>query len=49
MPSSESDSSTIAPRGPPEKFGLALTQVYKKVHFNSKLVFVLYLMPTTSR
>ena len=33
MPSSESDSSAIALRGPPEKLGLALTQVYEKVHF----------------
>ena len=33
MPSSESDSSTITLRGPPEKLGLALTQVYEKVHF----------------
>ena len=33
MPSSESDSSAITLRGPPEKLGLALTQVYEKVHF----------------
>ena len=31
MPSSESDSSTITLRGPPEKLGVALTQVYEKV------------------
>ena len=33
LPSSESDSSAIALRGPPEKLGLALTQAYEKVHF----------------
>jgi len=34
MPSSESDSSTITLRGPPEKLGVALTQVYEKVQWN---------------
>ena len=31
-----SESSTIALRGPPEKLGLSLTQVYKKVHFQQQ-------------
>ena len=33
IPSSESDSSAITLGGPAEKLGLALTQVYEKVHF----------------
>ena len=33
MPNSESDSSANALRGPAEKLGLALTQIYEKVHF----------------
>ena len=33
IPSSESDSSTNALRGPSERLGQALTQVYKKVYF----------------
>jgi len=40
MPSSESDSSTITLRGPPEKLGLALTQVYEKVSIQHSNKFI---------
>ena len=43
MPSSESDSSAIALRGPPEKLGLALIQVYKKVHFLTTKLNLFYI------
>ena len=43
MPSFESDSSTIALRGPPEKLGLALTQVYKKVHVQQQNCNLFYI------